>query len=220
MTSGKDFTDLQNEISGLSTGRIVRFFNSVCGVNELERKNRDKTAIHEYLNEFERLMADAGYKALYHDVEDLLTRAETLTQANLTDVENALAESRSRAALLPGGEMVFRDKNGKARTENGDPVDPVIAAGIIWPEDALSFEEHTELIQQASDFRAYQVDVMGQARHEMENREQPPSKERLEDIREKILDHPGTLLREELNLVVPNKIATEDYTAQPLKPPL
>jgi len=131
-------------------------------------------------------MQDPEYAALYKDVTDLLSRAEVATDKALMRAETALEDILDKAARLPGGGKVFMDKDGQVRSENGAIVDIAIAEGIVWPEDAPSYEDYAGTRQRIDKIREYQVGVLGHARERLSDEKNPALKDGLESIQDDI----------------------------------
>jgi hypothetical protein len=181
----QDFDDSQNELAGRDAGRISRFFNDSRrdSIAERQRKNADTV---QFLTNLQILMQDPEYAALYKDVTDLLSRAEVATDKALMRAEAALEDILDKAARLPDGGKVFMDKDGQVRSENGAIVDVAIAEGIVWPEDAPSYEDYTRTRQRIDEVREYQVGVLGHARERLSDEENPAQKDELESIQNDI----------------------------------
>jgi len=72
------------------------------------------------------------------------------------------------------------------RSETGAIVDVAIAEGIVWPEDAPSYEDYTGTRQRIDKIREYQVGVLGHARERLSDEKNPALKDGLESIQDDI----------------------------------
>ncbi|GJL94270.1 MAG: hypothetical protein DHS20C05_06750 [Hyphococcus sp.] len=198
----QDFDDLQNELAGAETGRISRFFNESRRDMEAERQRKKNNTI-EFLSNLQAMLQDPEYAARYKGTDDLLKRVEAATQRALSKTERELEEILERAARLPDGTIVFKDQDGNARTEEGAIVDVVIADGILWPDDSPSYDDYTGAKQRVDELREYQVDVLGAAQNELEDEDNPPSLERLEEIQQAVEDRAPSEVRSEMKIDAP-----------------
>ena len=196
----RDFDDLQREIAGLEVGRQRRFRGGEDEKNPRTREGRQARQ-QAQLTALEIMLAtDSAYRALYNDTMDQLRAAEIATETALTKAEAAHDQAKeeiqdilARAATLPDGARVFRDADGNVRREDGTLVSGLNADSIVWPEDALDYETflaRKEALEQAQqtieDIRAYQVDVLGNARDRLTDPNDPPSKDDLRQIQRDI----------------------------------
>lgn len=187
-----DAQDYANELAGLEAGRQSRFLGEGRRDGD-PRRHRDRQAFQDRLTE---LMADPVYRAHYKRVMDRLSEAERAADAALARLnaeietaEQGLADMEDRAARLPDGTMVFRDAQGIVRTADGTPVDPVLAETIIWTGREPTFEEHQaqrqkidDLHRQRAEVDDYRNNTLGHARDRMEDRDNPPKPDELDDM--------------------------------------
>lgn len=219
-----DHRDHGNEIAGRSTGRMYRFHphDSPDGPYPQDKHALNHTALH-------MLMQDPEYAKLYNDTMDLLARAEKATEKALAQAEQDLIEAqdqlndmRDNASKLPDGTAVFRDKDGNVWTEDGKLVDQEDAAAVVWKDNAPSYEDYlnqkqtvTDTQQRIEALRLYLVDVLGGARDRMSDPDNPPSKEDIEGIKQRIIDEAPASIQSKLE---PEKAAghTQEMTASPV----
>jgi hypothetical protein len=179
----EDFQRLQDSIAGRETGH---------GNKHQRGENRKSEAVQKRAlhtgTALDLLMQDPDYEAAYNRVSDLLGRAEVATEMALAEAETALEEIVDQTVKLPGGSAVFRDKDGNARTEDGEIVDAAIAVGVDWPDDAPTYEDYSSTKKRINDLREFQVDTLGKARNELEDETSPPSTDRMEEIEQEISD--------------------------------
>ncbi len=199
--------DHGNEMAGRSTGRMYRFHphHTPDGPYPQDKHTLNHTTL-------KLLLQDPEYAKLYNDTMDLLSRAEAATEKALAQAEQDLAKAedtlddmRDNANKLPDGTAVFRDKDGNVWTEDGELVDPADAAGIVWKDDAPSYEDYQRQRQKADDtrqriddIRRYQVDVLGRARDRMSDKNNPPSKDDIQDIHDDIIEQADYSVKREI----------------------
>lgn len=192
----RDFDDLQNELACRDVGRQRRFL-SQGKASSAERRRRDDRV---FRNALDRLLAlDPEYRDLYLTLGRHLRDAEQHADARLLQFEASIdridAEiegMQSRAAILPGVGRVYRYSGGRVVSEQGDEIDPVIAAGVLWPANAPSAEdyfgamhERDALQRQLAEWRAYRIGTLGATRDRYEDRDDPMQED---DMREALQD--------------------------------
>ena len=168
----KDRLVLNLEQSGQADGLITRFLPKELHPKFLEEKRRKEQAtlsLLEYL-----LLTDPAYAKLYAETLDLLNQAEQDTANAIAEAEYRYKDIMENAARLPDGRAVFMDQEGNVWDENGNTIDPDIAEGIVWPDDAPTYENYVQTVQRLNDLRHYQVEVLGRARERLEDRNDPP----------------------------------------------
>ncbi len=181
----RDFDDLQNETSGLDAGRMKRFLHGARdpATLEKERKAREKTMLSA-LDAL--LLSDPEYAKLYEETWAQMVRAEKLADEILGKAEMRLVEILDSATRLEDGRAVFKDEKGQLRTEDGKLIDPALAEGLAFPEDAPSYEDYRATRERIDKVRTYQVEVLGSAREVLSDREHPATKEELEDLKKRL----------------------------------
>ena len=195
----RDLDDQQNEVSGRDVGRQQKFLgkDNPNGSAAQRRKNQQAAS----MTALQVMLAnDAEYAALYNDVSDLLGRAESATELALQEAEQDLSEAQSAlgdamdgANRLPDGTVIFRDANGNVRDENGELIEGEELDGVVWKDDAPSYEDYMtrkqaieDARQQIEALRRYQIDVLGRARDRMNDPDNPISREELDRIQKDI----------------------------------
>jgi len=136
------------------------------------------TAVMNSLGEAE----NAVYDALIEAAQELAT-----AEQNLSDIED-------RAQTLPDGTKVFRSADGSVYTADGTKLDDDVAATIQWDDNAPSWEDH-QAAKAAHDHakeRHKQLskdnDRLAYIRDRMEDKDNPPPEEELEDFEKEIND--------------------------------
>lgn len=207
-----NFDDLQNELAGREVGRARRFLSgdeAGPGGGRKDKGGMDAAA----LTALDILMQDPEYAALYNEVSDLLSRAEAAIEAALARAENDLSEANAElddtldsANRLPDGTAVFRDQNGNIRTEDGRLVEGEEAEGIVWKDNAPSYEGFVARKRAADaarerveDLQRYQVDVLGRARDRMNDHDNPPAPDELRELQRDIVERAPEAVRDEID---------------------
>ena len=203
----QDATDHQNEVAGRSAGRMYHFHPSEKPGEHLhpDKHTLDHTTLHI-------LLENPEYAELYNNTLDLLALAEAATEKALVQAEQDLADAQDildnmhdNANKLPDGTAVFRDKDGNVWSEDGELVDPADAAGIVWKDNAPSYEDYlnqkqavTDTQQRIDALRLYLVDTLGGARDRMSNPDNPPSKDDLDQMQQDIIDNAPPIIHDQL----------------------
>lgn len=189
----QDLDDLNNEAAGREVGRISRFHHE-----------RDPKIIEEKKQERERrlsalaqLMRDPVYAAAWQRANDAIDRAQAaldialLENAQITeDLQERLEEMEGRAARLPDGRAVFRAADGSIRAADGQRLrSDTLPASLIIPLDAPSYEEYatsrdalTSARARGQELSRAQTEVIDPARERLNDQDNPPSREELEEI--------------------------------------
>ena len=194
----EDFADLQNELAGRDNGRMSRFLSA----EERDRRNgqsNDRTRHRTTM--LDLLLQDAAYRELYNntmadlaDAENAVYEALVEAARHVKETAQALEDTLDRAAKLPDGTKVFRGRDGKVYTEDGEEVDAASVALISWPDDAPSWEDYQKLREAHDDARADHSKLVGyqseldDIRAHMEDPENPPTKDDMNGYRQRIKD--------------------------------
>ncbi|MEO1136755.1 MAG: hypothetical protein AAFW68_09130 [Pseudomonadota bacterium] len=179
------FSDHQNAIAGRETGRILPRVGQNAPDTDNQRAKRFSETI-DLITNLQAMLQDPEYAKAYNRVKGLLEEAERLTENALVEAEAALEEIVARAVKLPDGRAVFKDRDGNVRTEDGAIIDATVAAGIDWPDEAPSYEEFESRKRRIDNLREYQVDTLGRVRDRLEDENNPPSAEELEEFEREI----------------------------------
>jgi len=189
----RDFDDLQHEVSGSDNGRMKRFLGENRQSIEAKRKKQEA---REAQSRLLMLLADPVYRAKYELVHQRLDELEQAAERALSSLENKIFEAKAdlkgiqdKAARLPDGTHVYRDADGVVRREDGSEVDQTMIDTIIWSGNEPSYEAYqnansvvSELEQQYAEVTDYRTDVLGTARNRIEDQDNPPSLNDLDDI--------------------------------------
>lgn len=220
----RDFDDLQNELAGRETGRMVRFGVSSARAQQIEeRKRRERV----FRDELERLLAtDPEYQAIYEDLGGKLRDAETGADETISallkriaSLEDEIVRMQDNAVIVPGIGRVYRFADGRVVDENRVEVDPALVADIVWPPGATTGEayfaaqdELEALRSHLTEWESYRVDTLGDIRDRYDNRKEPMSKDDMRDALEQIdQSRPDALSFEASN--APSEAAA-DFTPQ------
>lgn len=161
----RDFDDLNHEISGQETGRNSRFLNGQNKKSGIYSKNTSEQFAEtlEWL-----LLNNPQYRLAHENLMDALRDAQHKTQDVLERVLAELSQERilmdeylSSAAKLPDGTIVFKDKEGKVRNENGEIVPDELAASIRWRGDEPSYEVYAASKNRIEELEAAEAELCG-----------------------------------------------------------
>lgn len=194
------FDDLQREIRGVDSGRHARFGHK-DGANGAAAQRR-KAQTQASVTALDMLLqSNPEYAALYQKTIDLLDHAETATeqaleqaQHDLVQAEGALKETLDSANKLPDGTAIFKDDDGQVWAEDGRLVEAEELESVVWNEGAPSYAEYRQRKQaveahrlRIEDLRRYQVDVLGNARDKLQDKQNPLSPDELKKVHDDIL---------------------------------
>lgn len=194
-----ELQDHGHELAGLDTGRMARFGVGNARTEQIKEDKRKKRAYRDALDRL--LTTDPEYHRLYEELGNKLGEAESDADQTIAALQTALQaqqeanlEMRSRAPKIDG-KAVFRYADGRVVDEDGDEIDAVIAASIIWPADAPSAEDYFAGIERENELRGsleewqnYRNDALGDIRNRYEDRDNPMSKDDLRDAMTKIAE--------------------------------
>lgn len=206
----QDFDDLQNELAGNEVGRIMRFLSADARAYLIEKrtgKNPNGLSALEMM-----LLSSPEYARAYEGAMNALEDTESATELALDKLEAKLVNTKSNlqstldtAAELADGTKVFLDKGNKFRKENGDAIDVGLAAQIELQGDEPTYE--TYLNQKKSvqalentiyEVRVYQTDVLGNARADLTDSNNPKSIEEIKAIEKDVEQRMPQAVRSEL----------------------
>ncbi len=219
--------DLQHELGGQDTGRIKRHLPNEPSVTMQQEKERKKQT-QAMLTLAMILATDPEYAALYRDTMDMITRAEIATENALQLAEQRLATAQQDLSDMlenanrlppPDGRAIFKDERGDVWTADGEKVDdPVLLAGVVWKDGAASREDHLAKTQTIAtehhnigELRQYQIDVLGDAREQMTDENNPASRDKIDVIRERMTEHAPDVIAKDI--AAPDIQSVADYTA-------
>lgn len=190
----EEFNALQDEISGHGFGRISRLGRVR---DEAQARKSGRSSSHSgYDNQLAFLLAtDPGYRAAYTAATKALTQAEANAEREIAALERAISDETAqfndmidKAATLPDGTKVFRNADGTVYDEDGNNVTH-LAGHIEWTGLEPSWEEYSkqkarldDLNAQLLAWREYQTGVLGAARERLNETDNPPPRDKLDDI--------------------------------------
>lgn len=188
-----DFTLHQDAVAGRDNGYGGKHHSGNARGNSLAKRQHAEASTM-----LDLLLQDPVYAKLHQDTLDLLSRAERATDRALLKLEKKLTDLADLAARLPDGRAVLRDKTGDIWTTGGQQVAAKDTSGVIWPEDAPTREEYIQSQKTADELRSYQVEVLGEAREELSDPDNPPSEAELKGIQERIEELAPLSIKEEV----------------------
>lgn len=200
------FDDLNNEISGLSVGRISRHLGDE-NVNAIAigKRGKDGDSAYEFA-----LLSTTSFSQLYDQAWSGLRYTEAATERALERAEQALADNAGafdtilgRAATLEDGTRVFRHDDGQVWNEHREQVDPALAATIEWQGHEPSYETfliRSDAVAEAQEridvIRSYQV-TLGEHRETIQDKDNV-TRDQLEDMIESMSAEMPTEVRAEM----------------------
>lgn len=200
-----EFQDYGHELAGVNTGRMSRFGTGAARADEITDKKRKDRAYRDALDHL--LATDPEYRKLYEELGETLSSAESEADTKINAIQSALEaqqdqnqDMRDRAPKIDG-KAVFRYADGRVVNQDGNEIDPDIAAGIVWHANAPNAEDYfaglereNALQQRLNDWRNYRNDVLGGIRNRYDDRDNPMGKgdirDAVEDIESKAPENP------------------------------
>ena len=189
----QDLKDLNDELAGRETGRIKRYLGATSADDPSSPNNRHRASSVSILDQL--MISDPIYRDMHHRTSQALAHAQNrLDQARdrfasmRQETETELEDMKARAARLPDGAAVFRDKNGAVRREDGSIVDQTLADTVLWRGDEPSYEdwkaanERLERLEEKErEVEAAQQEI-GEMQDRLQDADNPPSPEEMEDM--------------------------------------
>ena len=216
-TREQDRQDFERELAGIDIGRTARFHNAEFVEERQQGRSGASTAGRrersEYASRLQMLLAtDPVYARLYNDTSHLLDQAEAATDRAIAKAEAALKTAQEqlertlhRAATLPDGTRVFRDKWGNVWNEARERVSDADAARIEWRGNEPAYEQFLEESEAVSgnlarleELQGFRVDTLGRFRDRMTDRDNPPSADEMEQFRREMKENMPEAVRVEL----------------------
>lgn len=189
--------DLNHEIAGVDTGRNQRFLSAD---NSRRGSSDKKESERRFQSLLDQMLLDPQYAAAYQAANQALGDAEADTELQIALAKEALAVAtdefeglRERAAELPDGTKVYLDpETGQVFTEDGRALSEEEASQIEFSGNEPTYADYLAAKQKMddaqnhlNDWLEYQV-MLGGFRNEIEDRDNPPSKQRLGEIEREI----------------------------------
>lgn len=217
--AARDGAHLNDELAGRDTGRQARFLPGEAGTGTSDPVERRAKTYRDMLDLL--LATDPIYAAQYANALEALDRAEAATEIAIVDARQDLAEAEAaledvldRASRLPDGRRAFRAADGTVYDEHGQRLSDAEAAGTVWKGGAPSYEDYLRAKKAAEaaqrvldDLLLYQTDVLGHWRDRMEDRENPPTPQKLDAMQRQIDEKVAEAVRQRLEPDAP--VATE-----------
>ena len=153
--------DIQYEMAGREINRIKRL-GEVPGTSAAEKKRREREN-RQKMDRLAVLMSDPAYRALYEDVSNTLSEQQTKTQEQLQLLEERL-EAIDRRLDDTGSNAPSAQE--RERLER----------------------ERLELQRRQQDWLDYQITILDPAKDRLNDRDNPPDMEELDQIRRNLID--------------------------------
>jgi hypothetical protein len=209
----QSFADLQDEMAGRENAKQKRFFPHDVIVAEKARKEREDFS--DQMTALMLRMQDAAYAKMYSETLEMLAEAETKTDKILilrlrtvNETADELKDMQNHAARLSDGRRVYRNEHGDVYLEDRTRIqDQDVLDSIVWTGNEPSYEQYLEITKRMdmlqkdiTDLNDYRFNVLGNARHHMEDQDNPVEMEEMETIQEQIHQQKPSALRIEFNL--------------------
>lgn len=189
--------DLNHEIANVDTGKNQRFLSPDHSERGDSEGKKAKRRIQSILDQ---MLLDAEYAAAYQSAGEALGQAETDAEDQIALAKDVLAASadeleslRGRAAELPDGTKVYLDaETGQLFTEDGRALSEEEASQIEFTGNEPTYADYLAAKQKMDDAQNHLNDwlenqvTLGGFRNEIENQDNPPSKQRLGEIEREI----------------------------------
>lgn len=175
-----DFQDLQRELSGAGGAKAERFMDGEHSPRDRDRKQRQK-ATERLLTELARLRLDPAYEAAHQAANDAINDAQAALDIALDANARLIADLEDRAVKLPDGRAVFIRTDGRGETADGEIIPAAIMLTLDIPNDAPTIDAYDAARERRRALGGY-ADEIDRARDEVNDPDNPASKERLEEI--------------------------------------
>lgn len=196
----QDRDDYNLENAGVDVGRIPRFLPASARPNSKLKEREQRFS--ETLSRLAILLQDPAYAALYQETVDLVNDYGAKAEAALSEAETHLSkaqaeldETLAQSARLPDGRRVFRSEDGTVYDQDGNAVSGPDAEGIIWPDNAPSYEDYLARKDALAVAKAtveawqdYLLNVIGVARDRLADEENPLSPDEFQDWQDRVRD--------------------------------
>lgn len=191
----QDMDDFHHSVSGADVGRIQRHgvrleIDPLTGHKKGSAAQRAARTL-DWLLANDMLYAQA-YDAASREVAVTFERASDILERLLREqetVSDQLEEVLDNAATLSDGRKVFKDKNGVVRDADGNAIDDVLAAEIIWTGHEPSYEAYVALRDRAERIDAAILEVrsieteLGGLQGRLEDNDAPIDRDDLDDFK-------------------------------------
>lgn len=165
----EDRDDLNFAQGDVEVGRMRKHLPSEA-IDPITRKSKKQMAIEAAIQRTLEwlLLNDANYRLAHENLIGAVRSAQDTTQTTLERIMDALMHERSvmqdllnRAAQLPDGTKVFKDKNGNVRDEDGAIILPEEAAAIEWTGSETTYEEYETQRKRVEGLEANERELRG-----------------------------------------------------------
>ncbi len=138
------------------------------------------------------------------DYENATERALGKLETQLSNAEADIQNSLDHTITLPDGRKIFRDADGQVWDEHENRIDEETAASIEWQGSEPGYETFLEqrkkvqeLRNSIHDVRIYQTDVLGNAREQLTDPDNPASAELINKLENDITEQAPQFVRAE-----------------------
>lgn len=214
----EDRQDFARELAGIDVGREARFHSAAFVEERREGRSGGQSADSRNRSEFASrlqtlLATNPAYAQLYNDTLGDLGAAEAATDRAIAKAEAALKiaqekleQTLSRAATLPDGTRVFKDKWGQVWTEHGQPLSEADSQDIAWRSGLPGYEAYVEdrdavthSVTRLEVLQGYRIDTLGRIRDRMTDQDNPPASDEMEQFKRDIQEQAPAEVRAEMS---------------------
>lgn len=171
--------DTAKERAGASS-RITRFTNEEDDPDLRDKKQRE-AEIRRALTALQERLRDPEYRRLFDRANNSINEAQEALDQAVQENEEHIADLERRAVRLTDGRMVFLCEDGSGQTQDGETVSRAEMARLYVPDDATTLREYEAARTRRSQLSVY-ADRVDSARREVNEHDNPASKDRLRDI--------------------------------------
>lgn len=187
--------ELMNQALQGNDGRTGTIYHEI---RDRDKQIKAETQKKEQQSKLQALLLDAQYKAAYDAAMSAFNEAQSAVYDALIDAKNALNQATQHhnqlmeRASTYNGVRVFMDEQGHAYTEDGQRLTEEEILDVEWREDAPSYEAFIESRDDLSK-KQKRFDTVDRYQNrldsihkELNNEDNPPSKERLEELTDEL----------------------------------
>ena len=171
--------DTAKERAGASS-RITRFTNEEDYPDIREKKQRE-AEIRRALTALQERLCDPEYRRLFDKANNSINEAQDALDQAIQENAEHIADLERRAVRLTDGRMVFLCEDGSGQTQDGETVSRAEMARLYVPDNATTLREYEAARTRRSELSGY-ADRVDSARREVNDHDNPASKDRLRDI--------------------------------------
>lgn len=131
------------------------------------------------------MLQDEAYYAAWNAARDAIDRAQLRLDEALAELEAKIESIEDRAVRLADGRAVYMRPDGTAVTKEGETISAAVLSELSIPANAATEEEYRAARTRQAELGGY-ADEIDDARTEVRDPDNPPSKDRLEEIKDQM----------------------------------